>query len=502
MTSPATAPATPDRRLHPWSWLFVLLQQLRQFLLPLVALVVFGSRGDRGDLADLLVPLVAVAVLVAISLLQYLTYRYRIGGDALTVRSGWLQRSVREIPFARIHNVVVHQSPLHRLFGVAEVRLESAGGNKPEAQMRVLRLDDALALEHQVRHRGPEAGEAAGVAPPAAEVLLALSPAEVVRLGLISNRGMVVAAAAFGALYQMFPRRLASDYIQDYSQRAFGYASHLHPGTAVAVVAAVAMALLALAALRVLSVLLALLQYHGFVLSRAERRLTVERGLLTRLRTSVAQRRIQAWTLQEGVMHRLLRRRRLRIDTAVVEAQGESGRALKELAPVATPAACDRLVAGLLPVPHWPPRDWRGVARGQWWRLCLPTLVLLPALVALLCWHYGSWGLLPLLWLPWSAFKARRQVARMGYALDERLIAVRGGWWNRWWRFAELDKLQALQLVRSPLDRLLGTATLWLDTAGASAGAPPLRLQFVAEDDARAIQQRLIEAMARRRLRW
>ena len=33
----------PDQRLHPWSWLFVLLMQLRQFLLPLVALALLPS---------------------------------------------------------------------------------------------------------------------------------------------------------------------------------------------------------------------------------------------------------------------------------------------------------------------------------------------------------------------------------------------------------------------------------------------------------------------------
>src|SRR5690606_24255515 len=30
-----------ERRLHPWSWLFVLVQQLKQFLVPLLALLVF-----------------------------------------------------------------------------------------------------------------------------------------------------------------------------------------------------------------------------------------------------------------------------------------------------------------------------------------------------------------------------------------------------------------------------------------------------------------------------
>ena len=100
-----------------------------------------------------------MGVLVVISVLQYFTYRYRIGRDGLSIREGWLHRSLREIPYSRIHNVVLHQTVLHRLFGVAEVRLESAGGQKPEAQMRVLRLDEALALESLIKHRGqaPEA---------------------------------------------------------------------------------------------------------------------------------------------------------------------------------------------------------------------------------------------------------------------------------------------------------------------------------------------------------
>ena len=113
--------AAAERRLHPMSWLFVLLQQLKQFILPLLVLVVFG-RGDRNELW----PLVGVGVLVVLSLWQYVTYRYGIAGDRLVVRSGLLERSLRVIPFARIHNVAVQQSLLHRMFGVAEVRLVRA----------------------------------------------------------------------------------------------------------------------------------------------------------------------------------------------------------------------------------------------------------------------------------------------------------------------------------------------------------------------------------------
>ncbi|MBN6150212.1 PH domain-containing protein [Xanthomonas sp. AmX2] len=497
--------AAPERRLHPWSWLFVLLQQLRQFLLPLLVLAVFGGRSGRGEHIEQWIGVAVAAALVAVAVLRYLTYRYRIGDDGISIRSGLLQRSRREIPFARIHNVVVHQSLLHRLFGVAEVRLESAGGDKPEAEMRVLRLEQALALEQQVRHRARAGAVSAADAPAAVDaqqLLLALPLPEVLRLGLISNRGMVVVAAAFGAVYQLFPEDAIADAVERYGAQLLGYASGLQLGATASALGAALLAAALLLAMRALSVILALLQYHGFRLSETQRRLTVERGLLARLRTSVAQRRIQAWTLHEGALHRLFGRRSLRIDTAVVDPQGEDGRALKELAPLATPAACDALLQRLLPAIAWPPPQWRPVAARNWWRLCLPAvLVLAPASIAL-CANFGAWGALPLLLLPWSALQARQQARRMAYALDAHYLVVRGGWWTRWWRLAELDKLQALQLIRSPLDRRCGTATLRLDTAGASASAPPLRLRFLPVAEAQALYLQLGHALARRRLRW
>ncbi|WP_409476234.1 PH domain-containing protein [Stenotrophomonas sp. Y-13] len=498
---PDSADDAPDQRLHPWSWLFELQQHLQQFLLPLVALLFFGSRRQDGEWPFHLVTLAVLLAMTGSALLQYLTYRYRIGSDALTVRSGILERTRREIPFARIHNVVVHQNLLHRLFGVAELRLESAAGDKPEAQMRVLRLAQALELERLIRQRGESAPAAADSEPAAPAPLLELPLPELVRLGLISNRALVVAAAACGAIWQMFPRDVAEEFVRDQGRQAVGYASQLQLG-AVPLAGTVALVLVAgLLLMALMSIALAIVQHHGFRLSEAERRLTVERGLLSRSRSSVAQRRIQAWTLREGMLHRLFGRRQLRVDIASGGGQEQQGRALKELVPVAAPAACDALLQHLLPAVQWPPARWQAVSMRGWWRLCLPALVTVAAVTALGCRQFGAWGLLPLLWLPWSALHAHRQVARMGYSIDSRRVAIRGGWWSRWWRVAELDKLQALRLDRSPLDHCFGTATLTLDTAGAS-GSPPLRLHFLEAARARELMEQLGQEMARRRLRW
>jgi len=505
-------PGTPpdERRLHPWSWLFVLLQQLKQFIFPLVALLIFGARrsSDEGEMWASLAPVIGIAVLVVLAILQYFTYRYTIGRDGLTVREGLLHRSRREIPFSRIHNVVVHQSLLHRVFGVAEVRLESAGGAKPEAQMRVLGLRDALALEDLVRHQaqgtGPLASGPGTASRDDGTTLLSLSTMEVLRLGLISNRGMIVVAAAFGAMWQILPENRIEHVFRQGAQQAYGYAEDLHVGWLGGAAGGIALIGIALALVRLLSVALALSQFHGFRLTEEPRRLMVERGLFARLRTSVARRRIQAWTLHEGVLHRLFARRSLRIDTAVAEKSGsQDTRALKDLAPIARPYECDALINHLLPHAAWPRKDWHAVDASARWRLWLPSLAWLLPVTAVVAWRFGAWVWLPgLAWMLAAAYAAHQQAHRMGWALDDHLVAVRSGWWSRYWRFAEIDKLQALRLSRSPLDHRCGTATLWLDTAGASGMSAPLALRFVPEADARAVHDRLTTALARRRLHW
>jgi putative membrane protein len=501
----ATAPiAPPEQRLHPLSWLFVLVQQLKQFLIPILVLLVFG-RGDRNELWGLL----AVGVLALFSVWQYYTYRYRIEADSLVVRSGLLERSLRQIPFSRIHNVALHQSLLHRLFGVAEVRLESAGGTRPEAEMRVLRLADAAALEALVRRhaRSAPASTDAGAAPHDDDAphddtneLLHLPLGEVVRVGMISNRGMLVVGAFFATLTQVNPN-LMGEPVERFARALVAWLDLHRFGVAQYVLAIVGFVIAGVALLQLLSIALAVLQYTGFRLIETGPRLTIERGLLTRIRTSASRRRIQAWTLREGLLHRLLRRRSVLVDTAAAQHQSEQ-RAFRELAPVATPARADALLRHVLSTADWPPATWHPLHPRAGWRLAIPGVFVALGLAGVLAFNFGTWGWLGLAWLPWSCWLAHRNAARSGYALQGELVAVREGWWSRHWRFAELDKLQVLRIRRSPLDRRTGMATLWLDTSGAGTFAPPLRIRFLPVHEAQALHARLATEVARRPLRW
>ena len=488
-----TSDAAGERRLHPLSWLFVLIQQVRSFALPLLVLL-FGAGGDRRELWGL----VGAGVLVLVALAQYFTYRFRVTGDGLVIRSGVLQRSLRHIPWQRVHNVSLHQSLLHRLFGVAEVRLESAGGARPEAEMRVLSLADAQALEALIRGRGAAAAgaDAAADAAPESRVLLELPVSEVVRLGLISNRGMLIVAAGIGAVAQASPGTLGR-MVESWMAMLVGWGRELHLGAAGWLLGALSLFAFLVVALRLLSVVQALLQFHGFVLRESGRRLSVQRGLLTRMRANMPRRRIQAWSLHEGLVHRWFGRRSLRVDSASVDtANGQ--RWLRDLAPVATPDAIDGLVRHLLPGVEWPPAAWRPLHPRAWRRqFALPAVAALAATVLLVV-REGAIGLAVLALLPVLAVRARVWARHAGYSVGDGLVAVREGWLDRRWRFCETRKLQALVLVRSPFDRRHGMATLQLDTAGASPMETPLRIRYLPEAEARALRDRLAAAMENR----
>ena len=492
MSSEAAAEGV-ERRLHPLSWLFTLLTQLRQFALPLLVLL-FTGRGSSADLWGLF----AIAALVLVSIAQYFTYRYRVDSDGVVIRSGIFQRNVRHIPFARIQNVNLHQNLLHRLFGVAEVRLESAGAAKPEGQMRVLRLADAHRLEQQVRSLGQaeaaDAGEVSMSAPPSGEVLLALPAKELVLLGLIDNRGLLVVGGAFAVLAQSGDDTLGKLFTA-LGQWLSGQATALHLTVLATAAAVVFLVLAALMALRLFSIVIAFLQFHGFELSTADGRLSVQRGLFSRSRGSLPRHRIQAFLLKEGLLHRWLGRRSLQVDTAVMEAVNERG-TVRDLVPIATPQTMDAVIDRLLPGPSWPIQDWQPLHPRAWRRkFTLPALLTL-LITAGLVYFNGRYGALTLLLLPVLLLRARVWARYSAWSVGHGLVAFRSGWMSRSWRFAEIGKLQALERVQSPFDRRHGMATLRFDTAGASAMEGGLHIPYLPEATARRLQAELSRGLA------
>ena len=77
---------TGTRRLHPWSLVFLMAGQLRQFGLPVLLALVLGSRSREAGWQLVTLPVLIPYALFVI--FHYLTYNYTFGDGELVVRSG------------------------------------------------------------------------------------------------------------------------------------------------------------------------------------------------------------------------------------------------------------------------------------------------------------------------------------------------------------------------------------------------------------------------------
>jgi putative membrane protein len=484
------APAgPPEGRLHPFSWLFVLVTQLRQVFLPLVVVVLFG-RGAWWDS----VGAAGALGLALYSLVYSFGFRYRLGPDALVVREGILNRTERHIPYARIQNVVQRRNPLHRMFGVTELRLESAGGSRPEAVMNVITVAEALRIEELLRGAAPAAGAAAADG----ETLLALPPRELARLGLVTNRGLVAVGAAFALAAQLgIWERGGREVVPGIDLEAAS--ALLGGGVRGAALAAVLGLAAFVVALKALSVAVAVVTFHGFRLRRVGERVAVEHGLLTRHVASARRDKVQRLLVGETWLARRLGRRWLSCEVAagVPGAGGEhEGRRLQWLAPEATPAAVQRVLEAVAPGLALDALPWMPLHRLAWRRRFGRRALLLAIACAAAAAVAGPWALvaLPLL-LPLLVVAARGWARFAAYACDGRHFAFRSGWLAHQWVVARVDKGQALLLSSTPFDRRRGMATVELDSAGAVPTNPRLRVPYLAELEARELVARLRAAL-------
>ncbi len=504
-----------DRRLHPLSILFSLGALLRTVALP--ALVLLFTAGSRGWGWELWAPLLLIPNGI-VALGRYLTFRYRFEPHELVIRSGFLFRQERHIPYGRIQNLDAVQNVFHRMFGVVTVRVDTGGGQEPEARMSVLPFAAFEEMRRIVRlGRGDEsAGAAAEPGAAAGErVLLRLAPRDLLLHGLLDNRGFVLVAAAWGVLWEMkvsdrilgrfwrTDRDLSREAIESAMRTVsdgFTLSGHLLGRVGSALLAFVVFLLV----VRLLSMGWALIRLHGFRLVLAGEDLRTEHGLFTRVVATIPLRRIQAVTVKEGPFARRLGRVAVRVETAGSDG-GEQEKATQRewLAPILRRQELQGLLDEVLPGLHlaevtWssaPPRAFRRVLK-KWLNaglgLAFGGVVFLQA-----------WGLLLVpVGLAWAWLGARRTLDHLGWAVTEGAVLFRSGWLWRQITVAPFGKIQAVALHESPFDRRAGMARLRVDTAGAKDLGHRVDIPYLERATAQGLRDLLARRAAQTAFKW
>lgn len=504
-----------EHRLHPLSVLFGLAAQVRIFLLPGLLFVFAGSRGWWGEWQAWAMLLVIPYALVAI--LRYVSFRYRYEPNEMVIRTGLLFRNERHVPYARIQNLDAVQNVFHRLLGVVEVRVETGGGQEPEAKMSVLPVAAYEEMRRRVfEHRRGEEGPSDAAALPSAppdRTLLHLSLRDLLLCGFIENRGVVLIAAGFGLLWEIG----LADSLMD---RIFG---GMAPGRDVMrdlfrsllgqvgfPLGRIAFTLMAFAGLllfiRLISMAWAFLRLYGFRLARAGEDLRTEYGLLTRVVATIPLRRIQTLTIREGPVHQLFRRASVRVETAGGGGGGEGEGSAKQrewLAPIIRRDDLPGFLHEVLPEVDFAAVSWRGVEPRAFRRVLKGAVVFsvlasLPFVLLLKMWTLVLLAVL----LVWGFISSRIYVRNLGWAVTESAVLFRSGWIWRQVSVARFAKIQAVAIHESPFDRRAAMARVRVDTAGAGMTAHRVDIPYLARETARGLYDLLAKQAAHTAFRW
>lgn len=114
-----------------------------------------------------LVVVLVAAVVVGYSYIAWRRDEYRVGDDALYHRKGILFRQHRQARLDRIEAIDVVQPLLARIFGMARLQVEVAGGSGSGISLDYLRLADAEAMRNEMLALVARAAAAKGAVPDA-----------------------------------------------------------------------------------------------------------------------------------------------------------------------------------------------------------------------------------------------------------------------------------------------------------------------------------------------
>jgi putative membrane protein len=473
------------RRLHVLSPVFFAGGHVRR-LWPL-ALLVLARR-------QLWLIVAAVLVLLVVTTLEWLRRTYELEAGSLRLEEGVLARKRRVVPFDRIQQVDLVRKPLHRLLGVASLRVETAGGGgAAEVDLDVVALGEAQALRSSLLRAKAAAAEAGGEAAeavegrvPAERTLLRMSLGEVMLAGITGTRAAAV-LAVLGPLSQVtdwFPN-LNEWLLRRVNPEAVA------PTTPAAVVA---LALLAVVVWLGLAAASSVVTDFGFTLARAGGDLVVRRGLLERREAVLPVARLQVVRVDESLLRRALGLASIRIQSA-----GRTGGADQTASRLAVPIlrrsdvnrVLGELLPGAAPVPMLlapPPVARRWMVRRGVLRAVLPA-----AAVAAVLWLLSRPAApLALLLLPPAALLGLAGYRGLGHARRGGYLYARQGVAIRVTTVVPVAKAQSGSVRSSLFQRRRGLATLHVDVAG---GGPTPKVR----DEAEGTAEELLEVVLGRR---
>lgn len=296
-------------KLHPVSAVVDFVKGLKELILPF--LIIFLANGFNvtynprdGGFWSTLIPLGIFILIILVRLingiLKWWTYVYWFEDNELRAEYGLIVKKKRYIPFDRIQSLNYKEGIFHRLFGLVQVMVETAGSTngKPEVILTAITKDAANRIERVTRKRKEEKQEnemiGKDIVPEemtssSARVIHKMNTKDLILLATTSS-SMGVVIAGIAAVLSQFAEFIPFEWLfEEFSSFIkFGF-----------VIVAFAVFVTFLVTWFV-AVIITFINYYNFTVIEENERLTITRGLLEKKKVTIPLNRIQAIKIVEN----------------------------------------------------------------------------------------------------------------------------------------------------------------------------------------------------------
>lgn len=467
------------QRQSPKAVILILLKYIRiivRQMWPILLIVLINPTSGKGIIITIIALGIAFISLIY-SLVAYTRYYFFIQNNELCVRSGVFRKIVLNVPFDRIQSIDFKRNLVHQFLNVVSVQVDTAGSKGSELELDAIELTRAEELREIVlaykRERHVSAVDNADPIPPipvvqeAPELILSLSPKDLIKIGISENH-LRTAAIIFA-----FFLGLADDLDQLLGWDIYGQLENTTTAMSIFGLVATLLAIpLFIGISFTITLVRTVLKYYGLKFWREGKSFKVVSGLFTRNEKSIQKSKIQVIRWVTSPLKRIFGIYQMNIYQATNVDQNQD----KSLViPGCYQQQVDHTLDTIVP-------DFKDAVftshqmHPSIVRLMVFLFGFIPAvLFGLMAWYNEGmmqWLLtlvFPLaIWMGYLYQRKRRLKIHPDFLVSE------GGIFGHSFKLIEIYKVQSVHIESSPMQRRRGLTSLHVFTAGGDISFPYL----------------------------
>ncbi len=467
------------QRQSPKAVFLILLKYLRitvRQMWPILLIVLINPTSGKGIIITVIAFGIALISLIY-SLVAYTRYYFFIQNNELCVRSGVFRKTVLNVPFDRIQSVDFKRNLVHQFLNVVSVQVDTAGSKGSELELDAIELGRAEELRDIVlaykRARKVEAVDGEGFIPPIpviqpeAELILALSSKDLIKIGVSENH-LRTAAIIFA-----FFLSLADDLDQLMGWDIYGQLEDTTNAMSLVGILATLIAIpIFIGVSFSITLIRTVLKYYGLKFWREGQRFKLVSGLFTRNEKTIQQSKIQVIRWITSPLKRIFGIYQMNIYQATnVDSAQDRSLIIPGCYQQQVDDTLDTIVPQFKHAVFTSHRMHPAIVR-----LMVFLLGFIPAILfVLMAWvNEGTMQWFLVLVLPLSILMGYMYQTKRRLKIHPDFIVSEGGIFGNSYKLIEIYKVQCVHIHSSPMQRRRGLASLHVFTAGGEISFPYL----------------------------